>query len=284
MYDMGDDEEFVFNEVAQFEGVIVQHGLAGLMCMPSLLGLGGYFAPGVTDALAKHGGLAEVGWELQDTFLRFKDRFFGGEIGKKKNPTPLLIMFGMHHSCAQSLVLPMNIHYGSNKYYHEGVMLLQGAAFAAFMCQQYGFTLDIKTKSGLRQMKASVGLSWAVMMWSRCFRYGYVWWNLIKQFRQDNNSFCLKVALPPVIFMSLFNLAILADAQAKFNKFMFMRFDDHDQEEIEHHAVMALTTPTARRHPGSFLMTKSEKEWAKVRGAVKMGILGKEVQHKKRND
>jgi hypothetical protein len=226
-------------------------------------------------ALARHGALCEVGWEIQDVGVRLWEMTFGGELGRKKNPTPLLIMFAMHHSAALSLVLPLNVHYPENTYYHEGVFLLQGAAFAANMFSQYGYTLDVKTRSGLRQMQATITASSAIMWWSRAIRYSYVWGSLLRQFYRDGDWTVLKLCAIPVLSMSLFNLAILGDAAAKFVKFASMEMPDEES------ATAALAASKLVRHPSSFTFTKGHREWSKIRGALHMGVLKRGQEDKK---
>lgn len=266
-FDLGDDPDFILEEVAKLQGAIWQHGVGGMLCLPSILGWG---SPTLAGALARHGGLCEVGWEAQDTVCRACDRAFGGELGLLRNPPGLLAAFALHHSAAQSLVLPLNIRYPDNVYYHEGIFLLQGAAFSAFMLQQYGFTLDVTSPAGLRQMRVVIAVSAGGLWWSRLIRYSYVWGMLLRQFYRDGDTLALKLAVAPLVGMSLFNVAILSDASNKFMKFMFMKPGD-SAEDANDKTVEALSA--AAGHLPTFFLTKSRKEWAKVRGALHMGVL-----------
>merc|ERR1712117_146514 len=219
-----------------------------------------------------HGGLCEVGWEISDTFQRIYQIFCGGTEGRAKNPLSLLVMFLMHHSCAQAMVLPLNMYYPDNVYYHEGVFLLQFAAVAAFAIQQYGYTLDVTTPNGLKQMKIATGTCLGVMTWARVVRYGYVWWKLISTFRNDGNTFVLRFALPPVVLLSLFNIALVGDCIQKFHKFWNKTIERDSPEDIQEHARHALASGRHLRSSKSFYnLTNSQKEWAKVRGAVLLG-------------
>lgn len=64
----------------------------------------------------------------------------------------------------------MNMAYPSLYWYHEGIFLLQFAACVALMAQNYGYTLDIGTRGGLAQMKATVTLVMLTMGYSRGLR------------------------------------------------------------------------------------------------------------------
>lgn len=277
-WDIGDDPDKLLREISTLEGILVQHGVGGVLCLPSVLGFASRLPPGVASAMARQGGLCEVGWEISDTLQRIYQRTCGGEEGRAKNPAALLAMFFMHHSCAQSMVLPLNIFYPENPYYHEGIFLLQGAAIGAFALQQYGFTLDVTTAAGLRQMKMTSGACLGIMTWGRVIRYGYVWWKLISQFMKDRNSFVLKLAVPPVVMLSLFNVALMADCIQKFVKFSRKSITVDTPEDIQEHAVWALTSPRPLRPRGTFFpLTTSQKQWAKIRGAVLLGAFS----HKK---
>lgn len=272
-WDMGDDPDIQLHETALVEGILVQHGVGGALCLPSVLGLASRLPPGLASALARQGALCEVGWEISDTIQRIYQRTCGGELGKAKNPNALAVAFFMHHSCAQCMVLPLNLFYPENPYYHEGIFLLQGAAIGAFGIQQYGFTLDINTAAGLRKMKMASGTCLGIMTWGRILRYGYVWWKLISQFMEDRNSLVLKLAVPSVCMLSLFNVGIMVDCIQKFLKFYDKNIEVDTSEDIQEHAIQALTSPKGLRpHTSFFNLTTSQKQWAKLRGAVHMGV------------
>ena len=49
----------------------------------------------------------------------------GGELGKKFNPPPFLVLMVLHHTAAQCMVIPNNLEYRDNVYYHEAIFMLQ---------------------------------------------------------------------------------------------------------------------------------------------------------------
>merc|ERR1719487_688408 len=55
-YDMGEDEEKQIEFVAEFQGIILQHGLGGLLAVPSAVGLGAFLPAGLAASMARHGG------------------------------------------------------------------------------------------------------------------------------------------------------------------------------------------------------------------------------------
>ena len=147
-----------------FISILIQHGVGGAMCVPSITG---WLPASVAAPLARHGAMCELGWEVQDTLIRMGQIFFGGEAGRKMNPTPLLVIFFIHHCTAMGMVIPMNLcvppalslslslsllhperpllgrFYGDSVLYHEMVFLLEGAAFVAMGMQNFGCTSDI---------------------------------------------------------------------------------------------------------------------------------------------
>jgi len=278
-YDMGDDPVKQLEEASEFEVVFLQHGVGGGLCLPSVLGLTSWLPLGLAGALARHGALCEVGFEISDVGQRIFQCACGGEEGRAKSPMSLMLMLLMHHSAAQMMVLPLNLYYPENVYYHEGVFLLQFAAIVAFSIQQYGWTLDITTPTGLRRMKISTGACLGIMTWGRVLRYGYVWWKLISTFVEDGNTFVLKMALPPVVLLSLFNIALVGDCVHKFCKFYNKTTKLDHPGDVHEAAIQAPVSPLALRSRTScFGSTPEQKEGANIPGAVLLGA----VSHKKK--
>jgi len=87
-----------------------------------------------------------------------------------------------------SMVIPMNLLYHDNKYYHEFVFLLQAAAFAAMILQSYGYTLNVNTKEGLFRMRGTIIISWVLILYSRILRFGVVGYHLAQTFYMDGNQ------------------------------------------------------------------------------------------------
>jgi len=182
--DMADEDVFIL--ACDTVTILIQHGFGGLLCLPSVLGYQG----SLVWALACHGGLSEAGWELQDVLVRVYQVCFGTEQQKRMNPKPLLLLLAFHHAMGLGMVIPMNMVYGSNVYYHEFVFLLQGAAFVAMVSMQYGYTLDVRKRSDLLRMRVCVSVSFAAMLWSRLLRYVFVGYKLLSSFYADGAVAC----------------------------------------------------------------------------------------------
>merc|ERR1712187_162434 len=133
----------------------------------------------------------------------------------------------MGHAMGLLMVIPMNLFYHDNKYYHEFVFLLQAAAFVAMMLQSYGYTLNVQTEEGLSKMRVTVIISWALILHSRILRFAFVGYRLTQTFYADGNH--KMFALGSVVFslMGLFNVAVFIDATSKLNKFVFIALSEY---------------------------------------------------------
>jgi len=257
-------KQAAFEYSVVFMSLILQHVVGGILAMPSALGVTGP----VATAMGCHGGLCEAGWELQDVVVRAHQVLFQGKAGKEMNPTPMLCILAMHHFMGMSMVVPMNVYYNDSSYYHEFVFLLQFAAATAMMAQNYGFTLDVKTATGLRQMKVIVAGVCVVIFYSRLFRYWYVGYQLVLQYWVDSNIGLLCLGGFVLIVMGLFNILMVVDAVGKFKKFAFMKAPDKEVVDAQMDTLRSF-----QRHNPTIVLSKSRKEWAKVRGALHMGVL-----------
>jgi len=264
-------EAEVFTFACAFIGILIQHAVGGFLCIPSAMG----YVGAVVWAMAGHGALCEAGWELQDLAVRAWQLSFGGEDGKAKNPVALVIIMCIHHAMGLCMIIPMNIYHFSNASYHEFVFLLQFAAAVAMSAGNYGSTLDIETASGLFQMKISCTVTLLVMTYSRVVRYAMVGYSLASSLYEDDSPMMFCTGCLVLGLMGIMNTLMFVDAIGKFAKFMAMHYTETKAEDLRDAA--AAINGVFRRQSTThipFFMTKSQKEWAKVRGAVKvMGAL-----------
>ena len=244
----------------------LQHGIGGLLCVPAVLGLWPDDLS-LVQSLVCHGALVEVGWELQDSAVRAYEIMYGGESGRKKNPPSLCIIMAMHHVMGQCMVIPMNLHFRENAHYHEFVFLLQAAAAIATLLQQYGYTQDVRTEDGLRKVKASVAIVFAVMFYSRGVRFVYLAYQLFGAICEEGSTVLLVLGCLSLCTMSFFNVLFLTDAYKKVSKFLPMTTKTHRADEIaQSHtdAHGAMHRHNAARH------FSARTEWTKIRAAFKL--------------
>jgi len=261
------DPEDIFEFSCEVLAIICQHALGGFLCLPSVLG----FEGPVVQALACHGALCEAGWEFQDLLRRLYEVKLGTEKQKRMNPPRVLLIIAFHHAMGLGMVIPMNIAYGNNSYYHELVFLMQGAAFVASVSQNYGYTLDVHTPDGLAQMRVCVSVTFFTMLWSRVLRYVFIGYKLISAFYADGHMSMFCGGGLVLSLMGLFNCLMIMDGWAKFSKFMMMK---HTAEEVPEANDDTSERPVQRQTSNSKIrLCSSQRQWAKVRGVVRMCLM-----------
>merc|ERR1712039_390566 len=73
------------------------------------------------------------------------------------------------------------------------------------------------------------------------------------------------------VLMLVFNVLVLSDNVKEFVKFIPMSFKQEDKATLQKQLVRMGSSFSALG--GAALLTSSRKNWAKVRGAMKMGVL-----------
>lgn len=252
-YFMDFDIPNTMNFICELLIFLQQHLIGGFLCIPSVFGM--HSTLGISRefavALACHGALCECGWELEDSLTRVCQLAFGGEMGKKKNPPGLLVVFGVHHAMGLSMVIPMNLWYGNNAYYHELVMCLQFAAAFALLLQQYSFTLDIKSAGGLRQMNVLCVVVFCIMCYTRVYRYAIVAYGLCSDFHANGHTGMLVAGVAVVASMSLLNILFVVDATTKLAKFLKLSLRDSSSAELEDGLIRVTSSGNLMKHPSA---------------------------------
>jgi len=199
--------------------VMTQHCLGGLLCIPSRFSVS-WLSKKRAAMLARLGGLTEAGWELQDLSSRFYAFNFGGKEGRDKNPVAGLIFLGLHHALGLGMVIPMNVLYGDSQAYHEMIFNMQFCSMISNLVQQYGYTLDTETSSGLWKKKLCSLCTWMGICYSRAFRFIPLALAMLTTVRNDGRTcffFCSCAALGA---MGVINALYLFDSTKKVLKFV----------------------------------------------------------------
>lgn len=222
-------DEMTDKGMGQMVPILLQHILGGLLCLPAIFGMG---VPRATAfALARHGALLELGWELQDTAERLHERFFF-ENGEKLQPNGLFFFMGMHHAMQWALVIPMNLYYSELAGYHELVFMLEGAAGVAMLINFYGYTLDVSKKGECLQMVITNAFGLVVMAYTRAMHY---WVSLFKCLSHFYAEGCWVVLVVGVLcgacMMPYIGLAFIPQQWSKLLKF-FRMYMAHDGGRI----------------------------------------------------
>lgn len=167
-------DEMLDKSMGDMIPIMAQHFFGGMLCVPAIFGLG--VPRAVAMAMARHGALVELGWELQDTAERLHERFSTPQ-GAKLQPNGMFFFLAMHHAMQWALVIPMNLYYSEMSGYHELVLMLQAAGGFAIGAMFYSYTLDVTKRSELRQMIVLNALGLVVMVYTRLVHY---WWSVFK--------------------------------------------------------------------------------------------------------
>lgn len=201
-------------------GILLQHGVGGLLCVPSVFGL---LPAHVAVPMALHGALFEVGWELQDAVQRLWDISpLGTPEGKAANPPSFLRFMFMHHALGLSLVVPLNVFCRTSVLVHEGVFLLQGAAFVAMCMQQLGYTLDMGSRAGVQSMRLITLVVFLIMFYSRVFRYSILCWEVLNILYSTAPKWVFIAGLIVAVPFTCFNSQMMQDSTKKVYKFWSM--------------------------------------------------------------
>lgn len=224
--------------MGQMVPLLTQHFVGGMLCAPAIFGLGVPHAAAM--AMARHGALVELGWELQDTAERVYERFFTAD-GAKTQPGGLFFFFIVHHAMQWTLVIPMNLYYSELSGYHELVFMLEGAAGFAGAAGFYGLTLDISKRSELRRMVILNAFGLCVMVYTRLVHY---WWSVYKCLRHFyfEESYVVLAAgvICSCLLMPYIAVMVVPEQWSKLKKFtnLYMANGDRGFEKEDFPALL----------------------------------------------
>lgn len=198
----------------------LEHAVGALLCLPSQLPALG-ISTGLSQALARHGALCEVGYELSDVIVRGYDFLFIHG-GRARQPPTLLALVVIHHFAGLSTILPLNILLPNSAVVHACTFALQFAALAALVAQYYGYALDVKVPRELMQMKVvSTGLV-ALMVYTRMYFFVRITIAIFQELRHVAPPSVLLLALGSATTMAVFNVIVVGDSIKKAAKFLPM--------------------------------------------------------------
>ena len=125
------------------------------------------------------------------------------------------------------IVIPMNLYFSDFYYYHKGIFFLQAAGAAGVFLQNYGFTLNIKLKKDLFQMKINCILIFFMVLWTRIIRYFIIGYHIICLLNEKETNNMIVVAWISMVSMGLLNVMWLGDSTFRLIKFLPMSVDEN---------------------------------------------------------
>jgi hypothetical protein len=210
------DADYAYSFSLEKLGVALQHGLGALLQLPALLGL---VSPELGAALACHGALTEVGWELQDLACRMYGHYLGGAVGRSRNPATLVRYTVLHHALGLTLVVPLNCYLRGQHFFRLGVFTLMGNASFSLLLQSVSFALDVETASGLAKMQLVSLLVFAVMLVMRGYLFVLVLCSAVPVVWAAAPLPAFGLALAAASAMAYINFIMTRDAARKVIKY-----------------------------------------------------------------
>mmetsp|Transcript_5982 Transcript_5982/g.6871 ORF Transcript_5982/g.6871 Transcript_5982/m.6871 type:complete len:321 (-) Transcript_5982:60-1022(-) len=217
------DREFESDEDAldyscEVAGALLQHLIGGIFCIPSIF-FGAHFPQAVASALAKHGCLMEAGWEFQDLAERFYQVFVKND-WTKNSPTSLRTLV-LHHSMGLSIIVPLNIYFGDNRLYHEGMFLMQGVSAFCITSQYYSYTLNTEKPWDMIQMKVLSMSNFLIMFYCRIIGFGGIMMKILPII-YDQNQILAIAGIVTTILMQYLNFKFLRSNFSRAVKYAFL--------------------------------------------------------------
>lgn len=214
--------------VCSFQVVLFQHLVGGLLCVPAVFFPGVLFSNETATALACHGALCEMGWEIEDSLCRLRILFFGTPEEKAREPAVMMFLFLTHHVLTLVCAIPMNIYFREDPSYHEMVFGLQAIAFVSLFL---GFRLieqDMQTKEGLFRMRVMSTVQFGFTTYYRVFRFIILSYRLLSGPLWVNEPFpgFWWGGLIGLLGMSLINLLFFAEHTSRFLLHVVIRVSD----------------------------------------------------------
>ena len=167
------------------------------------------------------GSLAAASWDLYDFVNSTCRTFLPNVILEGAHPVKYWVILPvMHHLVTITTVIPLNLFMLQEPDYHKVACSLLLAAGICYGLGQYKYTLDLKTASGLQQVKAIAVIQFVVIAITRAGIFFYSGVNLL-WIVHANFVWPLYGAYFGLVSMGLFNLIVLADATAQLHKWVF---------------------------------------------------------------
>jgi hypothetical protein len=115
----------------------------------------------------------------------------------------------LHHQLSIALVLPMNLHYGTNAHFLHMAFNLMGAGGVALFVSHAGQMLDLRTRRDLLTMRALSVFQFCVMLYTRVLAYIPLSFLLLRTLWADGCRAMFLGGLVCASAMAVFNALLL---------------------------------------------------------------------------
>jgi hypothetical protein len=251
--------------------VLFQHGLGALLCVPAIFGL---LPNWNVHALARLGGLCEVGWEYWDVI----------DMLIARRPLAFFILLCIHHGCAQLIVIPANLYLEDSTAYYAQVANLQGVALFALIVDLWVKTLDFNKPKEMRI--AAWGSYWFcfVVFASRGFLYPYLAYYMVLDIWGQCPTWVLVCSCISFVSMGFFNFLICFDCVERCKKFYKLANDPPLKKEDKQRLMRQATGSFHGLYPEFFLpaqesydvkkFVEANRSYANIIDSVKDDVFG----------
>ena len=200
--DFTNEEELIAHMMwnwADFQIGTFQHMIGGVLCIPSLLGIGD---SNWSSSLAVLGILSEVGWEIEHMVV---DVFYPRiRYGAEKVPMIVIIGSLIHHSLATGLGIPLILRYRQWQILHALSFDLQFGPTLVAPLAEYGKLLDVANPSELCRFKIINLLKVIIVGWTRGINFVYLVVHAIIRWYNDKAWVFLIVGSPLLLAFTYF--------------------------------------------------------------------------------
>lgn len=247
--------------------IVIHHTFVGLLLLP--LAVFGATSGAVGMLLFYLGLLLEFCYDVWDSLKGTALCFCPGTF-RCMEPMPMkmyIIMVICHHTPILVMALPLLIHYPHAAEFHRISCALILAAGIAFSTGSYKFTLDTSIPRDFMRYKMIVVFQLAVILYARMWLWFTEAYSMLDRFREDGANGFWWAGLTGILLLSIFNLAMVADAIQAAIKWLPQQrpLTEEGQKELE----QSKSATSFALLPGSF---------AQGKGPMKEDLSGSQVE------
>ena len=198
-------------------GIVLQHFVGGMLCLPSVLQLEFVGDEKFRTGLACLGVISEIGWEIEDILTLIYKRYFTPN-GKSTVPGALLILMCTHHTLGTGLGLPMILAYRDMKAFHGIVLNLQLGASISIGVGEYTKLLDISKQRQLRQFQNLTAFALVTSVLTRAIHWPFAAYQVLSVWYQERSWVLFAVGSVVTLLFTMFSF--VAIIQPYYNRFV----------------------------------------------------------------
>jgi hypothetical protein len=200
----------------------IHHTMAATLMIPVVFGEWNACA----QTMFIDGLLAAVSFDLYDLICLSIRYFFPGKIFTYSAPGLAYVILGLHHISSILAMPPLIRRLPLNPHLHFMAFNFLLGAGICYGFGQYKYTLNIRTRWGLRQVQAISCLQFICILWTRVYLWMTCGYHLVLAVHPIASSYPdLYLAYIGMVSMSVFNIVMLFDATSQLIKWSKARIE-----------------------------------------------------------